>query len=335
MNTEAARLGEAEHDLRYRLYGRLWSCGESLDHLLPRGLGSPDCRYRVVVGAEPGSWRDSNQIYRSPIPDREGNPRLKIWRDGELVRAFFSDAGAYHLEGPEIVCHPLPDASRPQRDNLLLGAVLAFWMELRGMATLHASAVAQGDRAVGFVSHSGGGKSSLAALLMSRGWRLLTDDVLPLRLAGAEVVGWPGYPMMRMWPEEARHFLGATAGLHRVHPATGKFRVPLSEGPPGEFQDRPTELRRLYFPRWLEDAGEPASVRIEALSPREGLIELVRFSFAPLVVRALGLDGLRFAFLSEAALRVPMRRLLYPRGLAHLPRVARAIERDLAADPAG
>ncbi len=310
----------------YRLYGRVWECSENLDHLLPRASGPPEFRYRLGGPAEPGTWSEEDCIYRSPIPDPQGNPRLRLWREGGTVRAFFSGVAAYHLSADEIVCHPLPDASRPRRDNLLLGAVMAFWMELRGLATLHAAAVAAADHAVGFVSHSGGGKSSLAALMVASGWRLLTDDVLPLQLGEHDVRGWPGYPMMRMWPSEARHFAADGSRVRRVHPATPKLWVPPPAGGLDAFCDTPMALRRLYFPVWRKDESE--AVEISPLSSSQGLIHLVRYSFAPLVARALGLDESRFRLLSETALRVPLRRLAYPPGFRHLARLRKAIEED-------
>ncbi len=53
------------------------------------------------------------------------------------------------------------------------------------------------------------GKSSLAASFMQNGHPLLTGDILPLEQnTDGAFFARPGYPIMRMWPEEALRFLG-------------------------------------------------------------------------------------------------------------------------------
>jgi len=66
------------------------------------------------------------------------------------------------------------------------------------------------------------------------------------------------------------------------------------------------------------------------VSPRDAVIELVRFTFTPHVVEALGWQPRRLAFFADLAARVPIRRLIYPSGLHHLPRVSEAILQDVA-----
>ena len=101
----------------------------------------------------------------------------------------------------------------------LLGPVFSFWLELQGIPVLHASAVLVEGQAVAFLSSNYGGKTSLAATLMQAGHPLLTDDFLPVERGDGLYLGRPGYPTMRMWPEEAEHFLGSYEDLGLVHPA--------------------------------------------------------------------------------------------------------------------
>ena len=79
------------------------------------------------------------------------------------------------------------------------------------------------------------------------------------------------------------------------------------------------------------------SRRHDADRGREAVIALVRHSFAARAVQALGWQPRRLRFFADLAQQVPLRRLSYPSGFQHLPRVGQAILRDLggltAADP--
>lgn len=95
----------------------------------------------------------------------------------------------------------------PSRDPgvasvLATGTVPAIVLGLRGIATLHASAVAAGGGALVFAGHSGTGKSTLAALLCGAGARLITDDLVRLD-DGDRVL--PGATHIRL--REAAHSL--------------------------------------------------------------------------------------------------------------------------------
>lgn len=104
------------------------------------------------------------------------------------------------------------------------GGAVAVLMALRGMAPLHASAVAIGGQAVVVCGISGAGKSSFAAALVGHGGDLISDDlsVLTFDAAGRACV-LPGRTTMRLFPELVG-LLGSDPGL--VEPSDGgKLRV--------------------------------------------------------------------------------------------------------------
>ena len=86
---------------------------------------------------------------------------------------------------------------------LLLGSVPAWWLNLRGEAVLHASAVALGGEALAFIGASGMGKSTLATLLCSAGAGLVTDDVLRLKPEGEAFLCHWGTGELRLRPSAA------------------------------------------------------------------------------------------------------------------------------------
>ena len=210
-----------------------------------------------------------------------------------------------------------------------LGHIFSIWLESRGVPALHASAVVVGERAMAFVAGNEAGKSSLAASLTQAGYPLLTDDILPLDCTGEGVRGCPGYPQMRLWPNQAEHFLGHYRELEIVHPAYSKRRVAIGADGLGTFWDRPAPLGCLYLPE-MRDDGSDTSVEIEAVPPREIFAQLLRCSFLGAAAERLGRQPERFRALAQVASAVPARRLRYCPDKDQLVEVRRAILADFA-----
>ena len=231
----------------------------------------------------------------------------------------------FSLRRDEIFCHLRGPEDRRLVEIRLLGPVLSFWLERRGVPALHASAVVVGGRAVAFLAENQGGKTALAAALVRRGHALLTDDVLAVEASGGGFSGQPGYPQMRMWPDEAAHFCRRPDDLDTVHPSVAKLRVPISAT---DFCRSPRPLAAIYLAARRELAGGPDG-EIHPLASRDAVIELVRHSFTPHLVAAAGLQPARLELFARLATRVPVRRLVYRDGFERLPAVAERIVGDL------
>ncbi len=134
-----------------------------------------------------------------------------------------------------------------------LGDVLSYWLERQGIRALHAAAVVANGRAAAFLSSNYGGKSSLAAAMMQVGCPLLTDDILPVEETGGIFIGRPGYPTMRMWPDEAAYFLGSYEHLPLVHPELSKRRVFVGPDGFGSFCETSQALSCIYLPERRDD----------------------------------------------------------------------------------
>src|SRR6185503_18082453 len=155
---------------------------------------------------------------------------------------------------------------------------LSYWFECRGLPTLHASAVVLNGRAWAFVSRHGGGKTGLAAAMMRTGAALLTDDLLVVEEGEDE--RWqarPSFPHMRMWPDEAEHFLGHSADLPLVQQDSEKRSVAIGDIGGlgfGSFHDASLPLACIYLASRRPEA--EGGVEILPVSRGEALIELVR-----------------------------------------------------------
>ena len=134
------------------------------------------------------------------------------------------------------------------------------------------------------------------------------------------------YPLMRMWPDAAQHFLGHYTDLPLVQWDSEKRSVAVGEGGFGRFQEAPSPLACIYLATRAEGTD---SVEIQPVPRSEAVIELIRHSFSPRLVEAVGLQPARLDRLARLVRSVPVRRLVYPSGFERLKEVASQILRAI------
>lgn len=89
---------------------------------------------------------------------------------------------------------PGPFIPLPADLSLLMLETALNWCvasRIRNMLILHSAVVEKDGKAVILPGESGSGKSTLAAALVSRGWRLLSDEFALIRLSDGMVVPYP------------------------------------------------------------------------------------------------------------------------------------------------
>ncbi len=117
-----------------------------------------------------------------------------------------------------------PNLSAGVLTQSLIDEVFPIASFFDGALQLHASAVCYGDEATCFLGHSGAGKSSLAASLVSRGYALLEDDRVLLRFENREVkVFGSGHPLRLICGSENCFDLGNWQNIGRA--GEGKLRL--------------------------------------------------------------------------------------------------------------
>ncbi len=320
--SRAARAAQAT----YRLFGHTLVSDFAFANRLAAGSGPPDLTF-TCASQSPLPGGRGHPVYATAARAAGGESLFSFHRLGDCDLLHFAHVADFCLWPERILCHPLEPAYEYLIELDLLGGVLSTWLERRGIPALHASAVEVHGQAVAFLSGNGGGKSALAAAFMQAGHPLLTDDVLPIARRAERFVGHAGYPTMRMWPDEAQHFVGRYEDLDLVHPALTKRRVHVGPGGFGDFCTESLPLAVIYLPERREGA---TGVEIEPVSPAEAVIELVRHSFVAYLVEALGWQPRRLDLFAQLVRHVPLRRLVYPGGLGRLPSVVETILQDMA-----
>ena len=210
----------------------------------------------------------------------------------------------------------------------MLGQALSFALVNQGFEPLHATVVVVDGQAVAFLGHHAFGKSSLAACFLEAGYRLLTDDLLILQESSNGILAHPGPPRIKLYPRIARRFLGHPVNGIRMNADTDKLILPIDEH---RRCASPVALAAIYTLAAPREVRRGASVTIDALSPREGFVELVKATFNRRIVSPQRLAR-QFGVMASLTDRVSVKQLTYPRSIDRLPEVLDVVLADLARD---
>jgi hypothetical protein len=301
------------------LYGlRLWSALP-----LPRTPHVPGPADVEIVRGAPAEFAEARRALAPPL-------RSARWFEDRALgdgRRYLRWAGLFEFlvaaDGRLIVTRRLRNAARAPRvfETYLLGPVLSFALIARGLEPLHATAVVVGDAAVGFLGDCGQGKSTLGAAFVRAGHRLLTDDLLVLRVDNNGFRAAAGPTRLKLFREPARRVLGSGVRGTPMNNRGGKLVFPLG----ARAARGAAPLRALYVLR----PGQSRGVTIRALSPRRAFLELTRNTFNACVLDAPRLAR-QFDLAAHVAASVPVKTLAYPRRLDRLAAVRAAIEADVS-----
>ncbi len=229
-------------------------------------------------------------------------------------------------DGRRIACHRLNGASDDAFQTYLLSQVLSFALLKKRIEPLHATAVVVDGEAVAFLGDCGFGKSSLGAAFLQAGHRLLTDDLRVLKDEGHRFVAYPGPPRIKLFPDIASNLLGERANGTPMNNQTPKLVIPLDQDeavPP----EGALPLKAIYVLKPPVSTRGPR-ITIRLLSARRAFVELITNTFNAVIVEPDRLKR-QFALASRLAARVPVKSLSFPRILAQLPLVQKAILSDL------
>jgi hypothetical protein len=147
----------------YTAFGLCFATEFPCPELSPGG-GTPDVLIRY--GVVPVTLRAAKQ---TGIGYQAATGQLLLNIDG-VARFLIQD-------GKEIIVERAAEGDDDSLRLFLLSSALGALLQQRGILTLHSSAIEVEGGCVGFLGSSGVGKSTLAAALLQRGYRLLTDDI--------------------------------------------------------------------------------------------------------------------------------------------------------------
>lgn len=232
---------------------------------LPPGHHAADVVIKLGVVTPPALQRGRYGLWYSVTP--------------ETTYIRWEGVGDFHIQGGcEITVMPDPTVLDHSLQRFILGSALGSTLFQRGQLALHASAVVGPTGAIAFIGESGWGKSTLAAGLHARGYRMLADDLLAVRAGTERHLVFPGLPEFKLWPDTLSALGEDRMALAEVFPGQEKRIRPVSNNR----QCDPTPLDRLY----VLGCGEQHE--IVPLSPNEVIFELVRHTYGIGVFHPIG-----------------------------------------------
>lgn len=227
------------------------------------GLTVRSCVPLPAMAAKPGATPDVHIRYGAVESDLPGELSRNGHREassGDWLLAINGVARYRVRDGREITIDRHRDATDVDLRLFLLGSTLGALFHQRDELVLHASAVAVGGGAAGFLGASGSGKSTLAAGLVRRGCRVLTDDLCVMRSeADGELRAQPGLPHLKLCPDALKQLDVVADGLAGIGSGLEKRALPVGDDAISEA--RP--ITRLYVL-------EPADTDRVSLTPLAG-----------------------------------------------------------------
>ncbi|KIL52973.1 ATP-binding cassette domain-containing protein [Jeotgalibacillus campisalis] len=165
-----------------------------------------------------------------------------IWENRPINQKYFyikddfvmfeiEDTAIFLIEnGTHIYVDAFHDSKHDQICLFLLGTCMGSILMQRKILPLHGSAVAIKGKVYAIVGDSGAGKSTLASALLQKGYKLLSDDVIPVTVTeqGIPMVT-PAYPQQKLWIESLHQFGMDSARLRPIIQRETKFAVPVTE----------------------------------------------------------------------------------------------------------
>lgn len=146
----------------------------------------------------------------------------------------------------------------------VLGTCMGVLLMQRKILPLHGSAIEIDGKAYAFVGDSGAGKSTLASAFLSKGYRLISDDVIAVTLTEDHIpMVMPAYPQQKLWQESLTEFGVETSNLQSIFNRETKYLVPV----PTKFANEPMPLVGII------ELNKTASEGVQ-IQPIEGLERL-------------------------------------------------------------
>ncbi|ARV58401.1 hypothetical protein BZZ01_06900 [Nostocales cyanobacterium HT-58-2] len=222
--------------------------------------------------------------------------------------------------GREVIIEPVLGVEEARLRTILLGPILSVLLRQRGLLVLHASCVDINNKAVAFMGGSGWGKSTMAATFHTKGYSILTDDVMPVEIVADCAIVFPTYPQFKLFPEALSCLGQDTDGLSPVCQNSPKLSYNFDRG----FQQTPLPLQRIYV---LDKGSEH---KITKLQPQEAFVELVRHTRAMSLVTNSEFVTSHMRLCAELIKNVSFCRFTRKPSLTDLPNLVKLVEDDLA-----
>ncbi|MCW9132437.1 aldolase [Bacillus paramycoides] len=237
-----------------------------------------------------------------------GQPNQFLVRDN-LVMFQLSNLATFAIrDGNRISVSPMNGADEDEIRLYILGTCMGTILMQRKILPLHGSAVAINGKAYAFVGDSGAGKSTLATAFLSKGYQLLSDDVIAVSLSndGHVPFVFSAYPQQKLWQETLTAFGMKASQYCSLFERETKYAVPVNS----QFSTETLPLAGVFELVKTEREG----IDIYPIQRLERLHTLFRHSYRNFLIPRLGLMDWHFSTSTMIIEQIDIFRLRRPTG---------------------
>lgn len=231
-------------------------------------------------------------------------------------------------DGSTIFGLPGPKATPASFESYFCNQVLSFALLLKDIETYHATVLeVKPHFGLALMGSPGWGKSTLGGFLITKGAKLVTDDLLVVRKMEDNFCAFPSFSRIKLFPEIAEKLnlkrnkeIIESPSLNALTP---KRIISLDKS---SHSSEPVELKTIYMldrPR-----SDCSKVKISILNKRQALLSLIKNTFNP-IVDASNRVKEQFIISSVMVERIPVKKLSYPRSFDALEDVRQSIFNDI------
>lgn len=232
--------------------------------------------------------------------------------NGRMIEFSIGNVGAWSVtEGREIAIQPCRDADEGELRLFTLGSAWGALGYQRGLALLHGSAVEIDGRAMLFCGVQGRGKSTMAAAMVSRGHRLLVDDLSRVDLPQSDEppMLFPSGPRLKLWQDAIDRFGWQRQVLARDHFRAEKYHLAVNE----LVLPEPVPLAAIIFLEWGDE------LQLERFHGARAVgAAIAACSYRPEMLAVMGLEAQQAALLARIVAATSTFRFARPRDLERL-----------------
>ena len=190
------------------------------------------------------------------LPPEAVQTNPHIWHCNGATHITIPDVvGFFIKDGNEIRITPGQLSSSQIIRSLLFGPAMAALLFQRGIVVMRGATIQIGNYAMLIIGRSGVGKSTLAARLVSRGHKIIADDIAPL---DENCAALQGPAQIKLWRESLDLLNISAENIPRVRPEIQRFRLPCQATDSSE----PLKVRWIY----VMESGKEMGHHINKLS---------------------------------------------------------------------
>ncbi|WP_414468881.1 hypothetical protein [Methanobacterium sp. ACI-7] len=174
--------------------------------------------------------------------------------------------------GSEIIVAPETE-NREILYSYIMGPIMATLLYQRGLLVLHGSAIKTDMGVIAFLGPSGFGKSTIAMALNNKGYQVIADDILAIKVEPVDnPVVLPGFPQLKLSSTIIELMMENSEVITKNILNSEKYVIKFSD-----FLDGPLNIKKIYV---LEKGPDST---IKDLKPQEALMRLIDNSYCSIM----------------------------------------------------